>query len=96
MASQATASLPTTLRSPPSVEAYTPLEEHQSRTPASFFDGPAVLYYHRTGARAYLSTENRDKLPWGGSATEATTGASWPVMVDDMVEQVVDVFVGSE
>ncbi|CAK7222806.1 hypothetical protein SCUCBS95973_004961 [Sporothrix curviconia] len=98
MAPQATASLPTTLRSPPSVDSYTLVAEHQSRTPASFYDGPPVLHYHSTGARAYVSRENRDKLPWGGyeTAAEAAGGESWPVMGEGMVEQVVDVFVGSD
>ncbi|CAK7219058.1 hypothetical protein SBRCBS47491_003715 [Sporothrix bragantina] len=98
MAPQATASLPTTLRSPPSVDSYTPVADHQSRTPASFYDGPPVLHYHTTGARAYVSRENRDKLPWGGNDTtaEATGGESWPIMGEGMIEQVVDVFVGSD
>ncbi|CAK7567296.1 MAG: hypothetical protein SEPTF4163_005259 [Sporothrix epigloea] len=98
MAPQATASLPTTLRSPPSLDSYIPVAEHQSRTPVSFYDGPPVLHYHTTGARAYLSRENRDKLPWGGTDTtgEATGGKSWPIMGEGMVEQLVDVFVGSD
>lgn len=98
MAPQATASLPTTLRTPPSLDAYTPLADHESRTPASFYEGPPVLHYHTTGARAYVSRENRDKLPWGGNETTATAagGEAWPIMGEGMVEQVVDVFVGSE
>lgn len=98
MAPQPTASLPTTLRSPPVLDAYTPLAEHESRTPASFYEGPPVLHYHKTGARAYVSRENRDKLPWSGStaAAAAANDGSWPVMSEDMIEQVVDVFVGSE
>ncbi|CAK7265484.1 hypothetical protein SEPCBS119000_001535 [Sporothrix epigloea] len=92
------ASLPTTLRSPPSLDSYIPVAEHQSRTPASFYEGPPVLHYHTTGARAYVSRENRDKLPWGGNDTtgEAAGGKSWPVLGEGMVEQVVDVFVGSD
>ncbi|CAK7205046.1 hypothetical protein SEUCBS139899_007810 [Sporothrix eucalyptigena] len=98
MAPQAAASLPTTLRTPPSLASYTPVAEHQSRTPASFYEGPPVLHYHTTGARAYVSTENRDKLPWGGNETtaDAAGGESWPVMGEGMIEQAVDVFVGSD
>ncbi|ERT01762.1 hypothetical protein HMPREF1624_00056 [Sporothrix schenckii ATCC 58251] len=98
MVPQATASLPTTLRSPPALDSYTPLADHESRTPASFYEGPPVLHYHTTGARAYVSRENRDKLPWGGNETRAAAASdeSWPVMGDGMVEQVVDVFVGSD
>lgn len=98
MAPQASASLPTTLREPPSLDSYTPLADHESRTPASFYEGPPVLHYHTMGARAYVSRENRDKLPWGGNETTATAsgGESWPVMGEGLIEQVVDVFVGSE
>ncbi|EPE05696.1 glycosyltransferase family 31 protein [Ophiostoma piceae UAMH 11346] len=98
MAPQSTPSLPTTLRSPPSVSAYTPLTEHETRTPSSFYEGPPVLYYHRVAGRAYLSKENKDKLPWGSSPSTASASGdeAWPVMGDDSVEQVVDIFVGSD
>lgn len=98
MAAQSIPSLPTTLRSPPSVSAYTSLSVHETRTPTSFFEGPPILYYHKVGGRAYLNRENRDKLPWGNSATTASAAGAeaWPVMGADMVEQVVDIFVGSE
>ena len=98
MAPQSTPSLPTTLRSPPSVSVYTPLTEHETRTPASFYEGPPVLYYHKVAGRAYLSKGNQDKLPWGSSPSTASSSGdeAWPVMGDDSVEQVVDIFVGSE
>lgn len=35
-----------TLRAPPATTSFTPLAEHQSRTPASFYSGPPVLHYH--------------------------------------------------
>ncbi len=34
------------LRAPPSRSDFTPLSEHQSQTPASFHDGPTILYHH--------------------------------------------------
>lgn len=98
MAPQSTPSLPTTLRSPPSVAAYTALSEHETRTPSSFYEGPPVLHYHKVAGRAYLSRENKDKLPWGSSPSTAVAGGdeAWPVMGEDVVEQEVDIFVGSD
>lgn len=34
------------LRTPPQAAAFTPLAEHQSRTPESFYNGAPVLHYH--------------------------------------------------
>lgn len=34
------------LREPPNAASFTPLAEHQSATPASFYSGPPVLHYH--------------------------------------------------
>ena len=34
------------LRAAPEASSFVPLAEHQSRTPASFHSGPAVLHYH--------------------------------------------------
>jgi nucleotide-sensitive chloride channel 1A len=34
------------LRTPPVAASFTPLAEHQSRTPESFFTGSPVLHYH--------------------------------------------------
>ncbi|EFX02664.1 hypothetical protein CMQ_2593 [Grosmannia clavigera kw1407] len=87
-------SIPTTLRSPPSVSAYTSLADHQSSTPASFFDGPPVLHYHAKSARAYISREQRAKLPWGSAPESA--GSPLGLAMGDTAQHVVDVFVGSE
>lgn len=34
------------LRAPPQGSSFTPLVEHQSRTPESFYNGKPVLHYH--------------------------------------------------
>ena len=34
------------LTSAPETSTFVPLAEHQSRTPSSFYSGPAVLHYH--------------------------------------------------
>ncbi|OJJ99780.1 hypothetical protein ASPACDRAFT_1888445 [Aspergillus aculeatus ATCC 16872] len=44
----------------PDTTTFTPLAEHQSRTPSSFHTGPAILYYHRTGC--HLVVLERDLL----------------------------------
>lgn len=38
-----------TLSAPASVDDFTPLSEHESQTPASFFDGKPVLHAFRSG-----------------------------------------------
>lgn len=93
-AAAAAPSIPTTLRSPPSLSAYTSLADHQSSTPASFFDGPPVLHYHAEGARAYISRDQRAKLPWGNAAEAAESPLG--LAMGDTAQHVVDVFVGSE
>lgn len=35
-----------TIREAPKASTFTPLAEHQSATPASFYTGPPVLHYH--------------------------------------------------
>ncbi|OAA64437.1 hypothetical protein SPI_03084 [Niveomyces insectorum RCEF 264] len=101
MNSTPSAAVPTTLRAPPALDAYTPLDEHESRTPVSFYSGPPVLHYYGKGARAYARKEQQEKLPWWGGVTAAATAAEEPaserpVLGDDMVEEIVDIFVGSD
>ncbi|KAL2001846.1 hypothetical protein VTN02DRAFT_1137 [Thermoascus thermophilus] len=47
-----------TLRAPPATASFTPLAEHQSRTPASFYSAPPVLHYH--GERCKVVILERD------------------------------------
>lgn len=42
----------------PTLSSYTPLSEHQSQTPASFYTGPAVLHHHSPAA--FLVTQQSD------------------------------------
>lgn len=44
------------IRRAPQLDSFTPLSEHQAQTPASFYDGKAVLYYH--GTRAELQIDS--------------------------------------
>ncbi|RAH41374.1 Voldacs domain-containing protein [Aspergillus brunneoviolaceus CBS 621.78] len=74
------------LTTAPDTTTFTPLAEHQSRTPSSFHTGPAILYHHRTGC--HLVVLERDLLanptlralqasnPNGASTTTTTTTTS--------------------
>lgn len=88
-----------TVRSPFSLSDYTPLSEHQEQTPDSFYDGKPVLYYHATGAKAWIPKSQLGRLPFfpadhSGEPTppesSALSGQS-----EENVEQKVDLFVNS-
>ena len=46
------------LRNPPSRSDFTLLSEHQSQTPASFYDGPAILYHQSPSCTLRLNTRD--------------------------------------
>lgn len=88
---------PTTIRTPPSADDYTPLEDFQSRTPETFVGGKPILHCHLVGAKASIPKSQGGKLAVfpadaGASETNGTNGdAEEPV-----IERQVDVFVNSE
>ncbi|KAI9853780.1 MAG: hypothetical protein M1824_000890 [Vezdaea acicularis] len=47
----------------PDAESFTPLSQHQSQTPESFFDGKPVLHYHTAGAVAVIPEDQTNLLP---------------------------------
>lgn len=55
--------LPTTIHTPPPLDSFTPLSEHQSATPATFFNETPVLYYHGPNARALIAPEHLSAVP---------------------------------
>lgn len=80
----------TKINASPALDSFTPLIEHHSKTPASFYLSKPVLYYYDKNARAVLSKNHRSKLPMneiGSLENESETGLS----ID-----VVEVFVSSE
>lgn len=87
--------LPTTIRSPPSLGDYIPLEEYQSQTPESFIDGKPILHLHLTEVTAKVPKSAARRL---GSAFSAdiAQGDSANGAVESVIEQEVDVFVSSE
>jgi nucleotide-sensitive chloride channel 1A len=89
-----------TIRTPPSLGDYTPLAEYQEQTPETFSGGKPVLYYHATGARAWVPGSQRGSLPIfpadALSAPTAPENVALNGFSEEMVEQKVDLFVNSE
>ncbi|GKT41110.1 uncharacterized protein ColSpa_01291 [Colletotrichum spaethianum] len=92
--------LPTTIRSPPSVGDFTPIEEHQAQTPETFFGGKPVLHFHLEGAKAWIPASQKGNLavfPADVATTaSAPEGATLKEVSEELVEQQVSVFVNSE
>ena len=87
---------PTTIRSPPSVGDYTPLEEYQTQTPETFVGGKPVLHYHVSGAKATIPKSQTGSLAVfpADAAPKETSKANGEA--EQVVEREVDVFVNSE
>ncbi|KAK0652343.1 regulator of volume decrease after cellular swelling-domain-containing protein [Cercophora newfieldiana] len=89
-----------TIRSAPSVGDYTPLAEHQQQTPETFFGGKPVLYYHAVGAKAWVPSSQRGRLPIFPADASSTPTAPENVALngssEEIVEQKVDLFINSE
>ena len=89
----------TAIRTAPVKEDYTSLEEHQSRTPETFFGGRPILHAHVQGASAWLQRSGRAAR--GLSAMFPNAGPCGAGQGQQQPEHVlraqrVDVFVGSE
>ncbi|KAI6383044.1 hypothetical protein MCOR32_002923 [Pyricularia oryzae] len=82
----------TTIHTPPKVDDFTPLAEHQERTPATFFGGKPVLHYHAASATVLVPASQKRSLPIFRTA-DAAAGSDDDTEVT--VEQTVDVFVNS-
>jgi hypothetical protein len=89
-----------TVRSPFALGDYTPIADHQEQTPASFYDGKPVLYYHATAAKAWIPASQGGKLPFFPtdftSAPTAPESSALDAMREEHVEQKVDLFVNSQ
>lgn len=75
----------TTIHTPPSLSVYTPIEDHQAQTPATFYSAKPVLHYYGAGASALVRTR--------GEAEKLVVFGSEPL---ENATALVDVFVGSE
>lgn len=82
----------TTIHTPPKVDDFTPLSEHQERTPTTFFGGKPVLHYHAASAKVLVPKSQRRSLPIFRTADATTSGDNDD---EEIVQQIVDVFVNS-
>lgn len=100
--------LPTTIHAPPSLDAFTPLTEHQSTTPSTFFSETPVLHYHGPNARALIAPEHLSALPIfisaqssvetdAQAAANGDAGANGDATTQSTAQQVfpVDIYVSS-
>ncbi|RKF63860.1 putative benzoylformate decarboxylase protein [Erysiphe neolycopersici] len=53
----------TKIHSAPALDSFTPLAEHQSKTPTTFYKGKPVLYFHDSKAKAIIDKIHLTKLP---------------------------------
>lgn len=51
------------IETPPAIEAFTLLSEHQEQTPGTFFGGKPVLHLHSPGAKVRISKEDLESQP---------------------------------
>jgi hypothetical protein len=83
----------TTIHEAPALDSFTPLTEHQSQTPTTFFDAKPILHYHAQTARALISRGQVQNLP---IFTVSQTTEAGQESEDDRVVEEVEVFVTSE
>ena len=91
------------IHEPPSTSSFTPLSEHQSRTPSSFYSSTPVLYHHSADTKLIileyetLASSPLAKLADPLSATgAATNGDTDHSMAEEVIVEGVDVWVTSE
>lgn len=88
--------LPTTLRSPPSVDDYTPLSEYQSQTPDTFVGGKPVLHFHLQAATATVPRSQCGNLAIFPADAPTAQSSEANGSAEEAVERQVEVFVNSE
>jgi len=90
--------LPTTIHEAPALNSFTTLDDHQSFTPRSFYNGKPVLHYHAIGVRAQVPKDHISKLPIFAQTEQVVNGteAGQDGTDDGNVAEAVDVFVTSE
>jgi len=90
---------PTTIHSPPALDSFTTLAEHQSQTPTSFYGAKPVLHYHGVAVTALITQDHTSKLPIFVSldrpAANAGPREDAPEPAPNVTESV-DAFVSSE
>lgn len=88
------------LRTPPQAASFTPLAEHQSRTPQSFYDGAPVLHYHSARCKIVILESEIARSPalrtLRGSADTNGSAAHDEAEEKETVIDGVDVWAASE
>lgn len=91
------------LQNPPSASSFTPLAEHQSRTPQSFYGGPPVLHYHSSRCKVVIlesdliASPALSTLRGGAAVANGSSEAAHETQEGkEIVIDGVDVFVTSE
>ncbi len=87
---------PTTIRSPPSVGDFTPLEEFQTQTPTTFVGGKPVLHHHLTNAKASIPKSQAGNLAIFPADAPSKTPGEANGDTEEIIERDVDIFVTSE
>ncbi|KAI9647515.1 hypothetical protein NHQ30_003900 [Ciborinia camelliae] len=72
----------------PALDSFTPLVEHQTQTPSTFYDARPVLHYHAKGARAVAYGDYIKELPFFADGPAQNTEA--------VAVEAVDAFISTE
>ncbi|KAF8849649.1 hypothetical protein BDZ45DRAFT_604104 [Acephala macrosclerotiorum] len=80
---------PTTIHVQPQLDSFTSLEDHQSHTPETFYDGKPVLHYHSATITALGDRDQIAKLPFFSSTDGELEG-------ENALHEEVAAFISSE
>jgi len=86
---------PTTIRTAPELDTFTSLADHQSQTPATFYNARPVLHYQATGIRALASPDQLSHLPIFSEQTNIPSETIEGEGLSAVVE-LVDAYISSE
>jgi hypothetical protein len=88
---------PTTIHSIPKIDDYTSLVDHQSSTPATFYDARPVLHYTGESFRAIAPKEQVASLKIFGSNLDIAPVAEHDAASErPLREEAVSIFISSE
>lgn len=71
-----------TIHSAPALDSFTPLVEHQTQTPTTFYDARPILHFHAKNARAVAYGDYIKELPFFAEGPAQNTDAAAVETVD--------------
>ncbi|ATZ46798.1 hypothetical protein BCIN_02g01560 [Botrytis cinerea B05.10] len=77
-----------TIHSAPALDSFTPLVEHQTQTPSTFYDARPILHYHAKAARAVAYGDYIKELPFFADGPAQSSEAA--------VVETVDAYISTE